>query len=334
MKKSHLNLFITAIAATLLFTECSPNQEYKVIDGFTQGTTYHIVYEYPGKDSLNSVIDEILTSIDNSMSVYNPKSIVSVINSGRDTTLDSLFINVFNKSVEINKISAGAFDISGAPLFEAWGFGSGKRVTDMTKPVVDSLLQYVGMDKVKIENGKLIKLKDGVRLNFNAIAQGYTSDVIADEFDKRGIKNYLIEVGGEIYCKGYNSKGDEWSVGIDRPEEGNVIPGEEVQAILLLKDRGLATSGNYRKFIEENGEKFSHTIDPRSGYPVKNRLLSATVIAPDAMTADALATFFMVDGLERAKAFLLENPEIDAYLIYSEEGAFRSYITSGIKIKK
>jgi len=190
------------------------------------------------------------------------------------------------------------------------------------------------MDKVKIENGKLVKSDPRVSLNANAIAQGYTSDVIAREFDKMGISNYMIEVGGEIYCKGVNAKGKEWTVGIDKPIEGNVVPGSDLQEVLSISGKGLATSGNYRKYYEENGKKYSHTIDPKTGYPVVHSLLSATLIANDAMTADALATFFMVVGLEKAQEYLAANPDIDAYLVYSQDGKFAVYKTKGIKTVK
>lgn len=332
MKKRKIVYLLVSITMFLLFFRCSESCEYKVIDGFTQGTTYHIVYEYSKIDSLNALIDSVLVNIDNSMSVYNPNSIVSKINRGKDTTVDSLFIDVFNKSAEINILSDGAFDISGAPLFEAWGFGSGSKKI-VTEKMVDSMLTFVGMDKVKIEGHKVIKSDRRLSLNFNAIAQGYTCDVIAREFQKRGINNFLIEVGGEIYCKGKNAKGIDWSVGIDKPEEGNNIPGEFIEGVILLSGRGLATSGNYRKFIEEDGEKYSHTIDPRVGYPVKNTILSATVIASDAMTADALATYFMVVGLDKTKGFLANNPQIDAYIIFSENGIFTIYKTPGVNLK-
>jgi thiamine biosynthesis lipoprotein len=190
------------------------------------------------------------------------------------------------------------------------------------------------MDKVKIENGVLVKRDKRLSLNANAIAQGYSSDVIAGEFDKLGIKNYLIEVGGEIYCKGVNSKGKNWTIGIDKPIDGNMIKGENLQDILSLTGKGLATSGNYRKFYEEGGEKYSHTIDPKTGYPVKHSLLSATVIADDAMTADALATFFMVVGLDKTKEFLGKNTGIDAYLVYADGEKFKVYKTKGVNIIK
>jgi len=324
---------VALLSLLLLISGCVNKLEYKTIDGFTQGTTYHIVYSTDSPDSLNGVVDKALADIDNSLSVYNDSSIISRINRGEDISPDSLFIVVFNRSAEIFKISKGAFDISGAPMFDVWGFGF-KNKEKVNQSDIDSIKQFVGMDKVKIENGKVVKADPRLSLNANAIAQGYTSDVIAREFDKLGIMNYMIEVGGEIFCKGQNSKGTEWSVGIDKPIEGNVIPGEELQEILSLSGKGLATSGNYRKFYEEDGKKYAHTIDPRTGYPVTHSLLSATVIAVDAMTADALATYFMVVGLDEAKAYLAANPDVDAYLVYSEGGRFQVYKTNGIKTIK
>lgn len=324
---------VALLSLLLLISSCGNKLEYKTIDGFTQGTTYHIVYSTDSPDSLNGVVDKALADIDNSLSVYNDSSVISRINRGEDISPDSLFIVVFNRSAEIYKISKGAFDISGAPMFDVWGFGF-KNKEKVNQSDIDSIKQFVGMDKVKIENGKIVKADPRLSLNANAIAQGYTSDVIAREFDKLGIMNYMIEVGGEIFCKGQNSKGTEWSVGIDKPIEGNVIPGEELQEILSLSGKGLATSGNYRKFYEEGGKKYAHTIDPRTGYPVTHSLLSATVIAADAMTADALATYFMVVGLDEAKAYLAANTDVDAYLVYSEGDRFQVYKTSGIKTIK
>jgi len=312
---------------------CTKEMEYKTIDGFAQGTTFHIAYSPDIPDSLENFVNEILNRIDTSLSVYNDSSIISKLNRGESVEMDSLFINVFNRSKEIYEISNGAFDISGAPLFDAWGFGFKNRI-HVTQRDIDSILTFVGMDKVKIENGVLVKRDKRLSLNANAIAQGYSSDVIAGEFDKLGIKNYLIEVGGEIYCKGVNSKGKNWTIGIDKPIDGNMIKGENLQDRLSLTGKGLATSGNYRKFYEEGGEKYSHTIDPKTGYPVKHSLLSATVIADDAMTADALATFFMVVGLDKTKEFLGKNTGIDAYLVYADGEKFKVYKTKGVNIIK
>jgi thiamine biosynthesis lipoprotein len=284
--KAFQNILPLLAVAALLTWSCKQKQEYKTIDGFTQGTTYHIVYEQPGKDTLNALVDSLLLSIDNSLSVYNDSSLISRINRNESVMPDTLFINVFNRSREIWDLSSGSFDISAAPFFEVWGFGAGEK-RDVTQKMVDSIRQFVGMDKISLAEGKIVKSDPRVSLNVNAIAQGYTADVIAYAFDRLGIDNYLVEVGGEIFCKGVNAKGLEWSVGLDKPVEGNMIQGGELQEVISLSGRGLATSGNYRKFIEENGQKYSHTIDPKTGFPVKQSLLSATVVAADAMTADA-----------------------------------------------
>ncbi|MFA5849416.1 MAG: FAD:protein FMN transferase [Bacteroidales bacterium] len=331
-KTTHF-IFTSIFLLTLITSGCSRNAAYRNIEGFTQGTTYHITYSPDIKDSLDSFVNEILLNVDNSLSVYNDSSIISRLNRGDSVVIDSLFINVFNRSKEIYQISNGAFDISGAPLFDIWGFGF-KNKERVTQTMIDSILPYVGMDKVNIEEGVLVKSDKRLTLNANAIAQGYTADVIAKEFDKLGIMNYLIEIGGEIFCKGVNSKGKEWTIGIDKPVEGNMIQGDDLQVVLSLTDKGLATSGNYRKFYEEGGEKFSHTIDPKTGYPVRHNLLSATVIAEDAMTADALATFFMVVGLDKAKLFLAQYDDVQAYLVYADGDKFKVFQTSRINIVK
>ena len=330
--KAFQNILRLLAVAALLTSSCKQKQEYKTIDGFTQGTTYHIVYEQPGKDTLNALVDSLLLSIDNSLSVYNDSSLISRINRNESVMPDTLFINVFSRSREIWDLSSGSFDISAAPFFEVWGFGAGEK-RDVTQKMVDSIRQFVGMDKISLAEGKIVKSDPRVSLNVNAIAQGYTADVIAYAFDRLGIDNYLVEVGGEIFCKGVNAKGLEWSVGLDKPVEGNMIQGGELQEVIYLSGKGLATSGNYRKFIEENGQKYSHTIDPRTGFPVKQSLLSATVVAADAMTADAYATWFMVVGLEKAKEILANTPSVDAYLVYDNEGKFEVYYTKGINIK-
>ena len=329
-----LKIFLSAALFALLFlTSCNKKTDYKTMDGFTEGTTYHIVYSHSGGDTLNSLVEELLTKVDNSMSVYNKESIISKLNRNEEVTIDTLFINVFNRSREFYDISGGSFDISAAPLFDIWGFGAKER-KEVTQQMVDSVREFIGMDKVKLENGILKKSDPRVTLNMNAIAKGYTSDVVAEAFDRRGIKNYLIEIGGEIFCRGVNPKGKEWSVAIDKPIEGNMIQGEQVQDILSLSNRGLATSGNYRKFFKENGKTYSHTIDPKTGFPARQSLLSATIIAKDAMTADAYATYFMVVGLDKAKEILAADPDIDGYLVYSENGEFRVFSTPGVEIRK
>lgn len=320
-----------SLIVCLILLSCT-SREYRVIDGFTQGTTFHIAYSDDAGEPLDALVEHLLNGIDSSLSVYNKESIVSKVNRGEETVLDSLFISVFNRSLEINIKSEGLFDVSASPIFNLWGFGFKNRES-VTNAKIDSVKSLTGMGKFRIEGSKIIKEIPGAELNFNAIAQGYSADVIASQFEKRGVKNYLIEIGGEIFCKGVNPKGKKWSVGIDKPIDGNNIQGEEIQDILLMQNCGLATSGNYRKFYEENGEKYSHSINPITGYPAKNSLLSATVIAPDAMTADAYATWFMVAGLEKAKEVIESDSSIEGYLVYSEGGAFKVYKSKGINLR-
>ena len=305
---------------------------YRTIDGFTQGTTYHIIYSDECGVVPDSLVERILTDFDLSLSVYNKGSLITKVNNGEDVVVDTLFRNVFNKSLTIYKLSDGLVDVSASPLFNIWGFGFSNR-SEITQERVDSALMLTGMDKIWLEGNRVIKSNPLVTVNFNAIAQGYTADVVAAELDRIGIKNYLVEVGGEIFCKGVNPKGREWSVGIERPVDGNLIQGSDLQDIVLLKGGGLATSGNYRKFYEENGERYSHTINPKTGYPVRHSLLSATVIAKDAMTADAYATWFMVAGVESAKEIIETTPDIEGYLVYSSGDEIRVYKSAGINVK-
>ncbi len=323
--------FLMLPSILLMLISCT-SREYRTIDGFTQGTTYHIAYSDDTEMPLDEMVEHLLTRIDSSLSVYNKESIVSKVNRGEDVEIDTLFLNVFNRSLEINKMSDGLFDVSASPVFNVWGFGFKNRES-VTREKIDLARSLSGMDKFRIEGMKVVKSITGAELNFNAIAQGYSADVIASHFDKRGVKNYLIEIGGEIFCKGVNPKGKRWSVGIDKPIDGNNIQGEDIQDVLLMQNRGLATSGNYRKFYEEDGEKFSHSINPITGYPARNSLLSATVTAPDAMTADAYATWFMVAGLEKAIEIIESNPDIEGYLIYSRDGILNVYKSRGINLR-
>jgi thiamine biosynthesis lipoprotein len=325
-------IFVIAMTVSAVSISSCKRANYLTTDGFTQGTTYHVVYSDDAGYPLDSLVALILNRVDSSLSVYNPKSIISAVNRGEDIEADSLLINVFKRSREVYEMSKGAFDVSASPLFNIWGFGFGKKET-VTSGKIDSALALTGMDKIKLEGNRFVFEVPGMSMNFNAIAQGYTSDVIAQEFDRLGIANYLIEVGGEITCKGQNREGKEWSVGIDKPVEGNVIQGADIQDVILLTGGGLATSGNYRKFYEEDGQVFSHTIDPLTGYPVRHNLLSATIIAPDAMTADAYATWFMVVGLEKAIEVIESDVTIEGYLVYALDGEYKVYRSKGIKTR-
>jgi len=321
----------------LIFTSCNTNKpaQYRKIAGFTQGTTFHITYEDKADKDISGQVDSIFKAFDLTFSEYIPNSIVSGINQNDSAVLlDDMFIEVFNKSVEINKETHGALDLTVGPLVNAWGFGSEKKAKiDSSK--IDSLLQYVGMEKIRLEGRKLIKNLPGIKIDVNSIAQGYCVDVVYRYFEKLGIKNFMIEIGGEVRTKGKNPKGDLWRIGVDKPVEGNNAAGETLQTIILLDNKAVTTSGNYRKFFEENGRKYSHIIDPHSGYPYKNSLLSVTVIAKDALTADGYDTPLMVLGLEGARALLKQHPELDAYMIYSDEnGRFQVEYTKGIQFDK
>ena len=321
----------------LIFISCGTDKpaQYRKIAGFTQGTTFHITYEDKEEKDLSGQVDSIFKAFDLTFSEYIPNSIVSRINQNDSTVLlDDMFIEVFNKSLQISKETNGALDLTVGPLVNAWGFGPEKKA-NIDSAKIDSMLQYVGMEKVRIEGRKLVKDLPGIKIDVNSIAQGYTVDVIYRYFEKLGIENFMVEIGGEVRTKGKNPKGETWRIGVDKPVEGNNAAGESLQTIILLDNKSITTSGNYRKYFEENGQKFSHIIDPHTGYPYKNNLLSVTVIAKDALTADGYDTPLMVLGLEGARQFLKQHPELDAYMIYSDEnGKYQVEFTKGIQFDK
>lgn len=328
--------FILSQACMLLFIltcGCQPeNQQYQKISGKTQGTFYNITYKYTVNTNLQPEIQQVLRDFDLSLSSYEPKSIISKINSNKpDVKVDDLFIEVFREARKVYENTDGAFDITIAPLVNAWGFGfiAGQNADSI---LIDSLLQFVGMEKVSLKEQEILKEQPEVMLDVNAIAQGYSADVVAKYLEDKNIENFLVEIGGEIHAKGKNPKGQDWKVGIDKPVDGNMVPGQDLKAIVKMRNTSLATSGNYRKFFEKDGVKYAHSINPKTGYPVLSRLLSATVISKKCMTADAYATAFMVMGLEKSIEFLEAQNTLDAYLIYSDkEGKLKVYTTEGMK---
>lgn len=307
--------------------------EFAYINGLAQGTTYSIVYENqekPGAGLLQKSVGKIFHDFDMSLSLYNDSSIISRINRNEDIMVDTFFSEVFKKSRDISVMTAGAFDITVGPLVRAWGFGPDEH-KNFDKNKLDSLMELIGYEKVTIRNERLIKSNPGICLDVNAIAQGYSADVLYRYFEGSGIKNFLIEIGGEVRVKG-DKNGELWKIGIDRPEDNNMSPGNNLQAIIKIKDKALATSGNYRKFYIEDGIKYSHTIDPETGYPAKNRLLSATIIADDCATADGIATACMVMGKEKAIEFIQKYPDLEAFLVYSDdEGNYKTWITENLR---
>lgn len=341
MKKAFI---ILSIPLFFILSGCggSQNGDYVTLDGFAQGTTYHIVYKAAG-DSAEIIKKEIeagvpvwFEKINKSVSGYDSCSIISRINRNEPAILDSIFLDVFRFSKDFYRLSNGAMDAASAPLFDIWGFGFTEKGS-VTKEKIDSIRQFTGMDMFCLSGDstgcRIVKKDKRAKLNFNAVAQGYSCDFFAKKFEQKGIADYMIEIGGEIYCKGKNAGGGAWRVGIDKPVDGNFISGNQLQTILEVSGKGVVTSGNYRKFYIENGKKYSHTIDPVTGAPVQHNLLSATVVAENATIADAYATYFMVIGVEKSRKILESSPELDAMLIYGDNENMEVYMTEGFMQK-
>ena len=282
-------------------------------------TSFQIKYHQNkrGKD-LEEEIKARLDSFNLSLNPFNSNSIIYKVNNNIDVEVDDWFISVFNKAQEVSKISEGAYDITCAPLINLWGFGF-EKIDDVTPDIIDSLKQFVGYDKVRIEGRKVIKDDPRLQLNASSIAKGYACDVIAQLLELNGITNYMIEIGGEVHAKGCNQNGEYWKVMITKPIDDYTNTISEKQEVVSLNNKSLATSGNYRNYYIKDGKKYAHTINPLTGYPSEGDILSATVIYPDCMTADAFATAFMVLGFERACRIADRIPEMDYLFIYSDE---------------
>jgi thiamine biosynthesis lipoprotein len=306
---------ILLIVGTVLIVRQQQSLPYQQSSDFIFGTAYKIVYQHD-KD-LSKEIREELMKVDFSLSPFNEKSVITAVNQNRDVVLDTLFLDVFTKSMEISRETDGAFDITVAPLVNAWGFGF-KNETRPTPLQVDSLLQIVGYKKVRLEDNRIIKQDRRMMLDCSAIAKGYGVDVVAHYLRSQGIQNFMVEIGGEVVTSGVNPKRLPWRVGVVKPSEDSLNVNNELQTILNVTDKAMATSGNYRNFYYKNGKRFAHTIDPKTGSPVQHSLLSATVLADECAVADAYATSFMVMGLERAKKLLERHPELMVYLIYDD----------------
>jgi len=326
------NLIVACFAVLSLHTSCSkPEKLYYIkLSGFAQGTSYHITYGMADSINLSENIDSILRDFDMSLSAWEPNSLLSRINRNETDIIDEKFYKTYEVAERVFRESEGAFDLTVMPLVNAWGFGPGDR-KEVDSLLIDSLLQFVGMQKVRIEGNQLVKSDERISIDVNAIAQGYSVDIVAEYLEMLGCVNYMVEIGGEVRTRGKNAKAKVWRIGIDRPEFGNNLPGMNLQAIVELKDRSLTTSGNYRKFYEENGIKYTHSIDPKTGYPAKQQLLSATIISSACIDADAYATACMVSGLDKSIQMLEKLKDIDAYLIYSaEDGSYQIYQTPGM----
>ncbi|WP_264521947.1 FAD:protein FMN transferase [Flavobacterium sp. N1994] len=302
------------------------------IEGEAQGTTYHITYFDKKNRNLKPEIEKLLKDFDKSVSTYIPNSIISRVNSNqKNVKVDKYFIACFKKAKEVWKNTNGAFDPTVYPLVNAWGFGPGKK-QKIEKEKIDSILKFVGFDLIELKGNTIVKKDPRVALDFNAFAQGYSVDVVSGFLNSKGIHNYIVEIGGEVYANGKKPNGENWSIGIEKPID-NKTELNPLKAVVKLENLAVATSGNYRRFIIEDGVKYAHHIDPKTGYPTKNNLLSASVFSKQCISSDANATGILVMGLEKAKAFLQKHTELQAYLIYSDEkGNYQIFETPGIKL--
>ena len=303
------------IIGTVLIVHQQRNAPYQKHSGFIFGTMYNVSYQ--SSEDLQSEIEAELKKVDAEFSMFNEASTVSRLNRGEHPTLSADFIKVYKLAHRISEATQGAFDITVAPLVNAWGFGF-KHETMPTRQQVDSLRQLIGYQHVKLQQQSLTMQKPGMMLDFSAIAKGFGVDVITRLMEQHDIHNFMIEIGGEVTTRGVNPQRVPWRIGVSKPTEDSLAVGNEYLAVLNVTDRSMATSGNYRNFYYKNGHKYAHTIDPRTGFPVQHSLLSATVLAPDCATADAYATSFMVLGLEEAQRILSENKQLMAYLVYTD----------------
>jgi len=316
------------VCVLILLAGCR-RDAYRFTEGNVYGTTYHVSYR--SDINYDADIRQEMERVNRSLSMFNKNSVISRWNRGECERVDSLFIAMYAKAREVYRVTGGAFDITVAPLVNVWGFGfKNEQLPSAEK--VDSLLRYVGMDKVRLEGDRVIKRVEGIQMDASSIAKGQGVDLVADFFDGKGVHDYMIEIGGEIRVKGESNKRRPWHIGIDKPIDDALAANRELQLVLALREGALATSGNYRRFYVVDGKKYSHTINPKTGYPVQQDMLGASVYAPTCMEADAYATAFMVLGTKEARKIVDDNPCIEACFIYrNERGEREVWISDGLK---
>ena len=310
---------------------CGRQPKKMVLQGLAQGSYYAVTYYDEQERNFQHEIDSIFHAVDMSVNLWVDSSVISKVNRNEEVVLDDIFIDNFNIAQEVAKLSDGYFDPTISPIVAAWGF-SYKHGDSITPQLIDSLKQLVDYRKVRIENGKVIKENPSIQLDFNAIAQGYTSDMIASFLESRDVKDFLVDTGGEIMARGGKPNGQPWIVGIEKPAD-NWDSEQVVQTRIALRDKGLVTSGSTRKYVERNGKRYSHCIDPKTGYPVEHQLLSATVLAENSVWADALASICMVMGLEKSLEIINALDGVEAYYIFAnEKNELKTYATEGFKM--
>mgnify|MGYP003430278606 FL=1 len=319
------------VIGTVIIVSRQQSTPYQHDRGMVFGTVYHITYQ--SSKSLQKDIEAELAKVDASLSPFNERSIITAVNENRDTVVNKMFSDVFALAMKISDSTNGAFDITVAPLVNAWGFGF-KGGAMPSRHQVDSLKALVGYHKVSLTNGRVSKTDPRIMLDCSSIAKGYGCDVVAKFLSAKGIDNYMVEIGGEIVTRGISEKRLPWKIGVTKPTDDSLNVNQEIQTIINVTDKAMATSGNYRNFYYKNGRKYAHTIDPSTGYPVQHNILSSTVIADDCATADAYATAFMVMGLDKAKTILSRHPELMAYFILaSDDGTNKVWFSPSMKDK-
>lgn len=323
-------LLLGVCCVLALLSSCVNHPQKIVLQGLAQGSYYAITYFDELNRNFQHEIDSIFHAVDMSVNLWVDCSVISKVNRNEEVTLDSIFIDNFRIAQKAARLSDGYFDPTISPIVAAWGF-SYKSGDSITPQLIDSLKQLVNYQKIRIENGKVVKENPNMKLDFNAIAQGYTSDLIASFLESRGIKNYLVDTGGEIMARGSKPNGQPWIVGIEKPAK-NWDSEQVVQTRITLRDKGLVTSGSTRKYVERNGRRYSHCIDPKTGYPVEHNVLSATVMAENSVWADAMASICMVMGIEKSLPLIESMDGVEVYYIFvNDQNELETFATEGFQ---
>lgn len=326
-----LPFLILLIVGTILIIRNQNITPYHNDKGMVFGTTYSITYQ--ADSSLHTSIKKELQKVDEALSPFNKQSVITAVNENRNMTVNKMFADVFLMAEKISEDTDGAFDITVAPLVNAWGFGF-KIGKHPSRHDIDSLKTIIGYKKVSLNDLRVTKTDPRVMLDCSSIAKGYGSDAVAAMLERHGVKNYMVEIGGEIVTKGISQKRMPWKIGVTKPIDDSLSLSQEIQCIINVTDKAMATSGNYRNFYYHGGKKYAHTIDPKTGYPVQHSILSATVIANNCATADAYATAFMVMGMEKAQKLLERHPELMAYIIFADkDGIIQTWCSPSLKGK-
>lgn len=324
------------IIGTVVIVGRQKSVPYQHDEGRIFGTTYHITYQ--SDDNLKKEIEETLKAVDQEFSMFNPQSTVALINEGKRSTLSDDFLEVYQLAQQVNEESDGAFDITVAPLVNAWGFGF-KNQQMPNNHQIDSLRRLVGMEHVSLAGAKGSQYvrfqRPRMMLDFSAIAKGYGTDRVARLLMSHDVANFMVEIGGEVYAKGNSEKRLPWRIGVSKPVDDPDNDAQELETVLNVTNQAMATSGNYRNFYYKGGRKYAHTIDPKTGRPVQHSLLSATVLAPTCAEADAYATSFMVMGLNKARQVLERKKQLKAYFIYQNaQGELSVWKSEGLDERK